>query len=152
MDSPLYLIVCLGPEGAAAIERTAHLVHDYHAAYWKALVLGHDDVPDEPRLPSCVTNATAYWVRKNFLRNQESPAPNVPAGVVLYRVPAKGWTLYLNGVSFVVNTDQGTQRALATFRDGLPAGVRVNETKDLMLQRETPESEWILRLYVERGK
>lgn len=79
------------------------LEKDYRLACIKALKAGQT-MPPSDGLPSLVASYVRYWALQAFGRADPVAEGDVP----VYHVPARGWSLLLNGVSFVVCSKQSS--------------------------------------------
>ncbi len=85
----------------------------YRLACVKALKAGQA-MPASDGLPSLVASYVRYWALQAFGRADPVAEGDVP----VYHVPARGWSLLLNGVSLVVCSKQSSPltRVVAVFQ------------------------------------
>jgi len=108
---------------AAALERS------YAAVCLEAYKNG--SAPPQTALPSVVASAVRFWTARRAIQGNFTPLTD---GLVpVYHVPARGWALFANGVSFVVGRGEG--RVLGVFSKELPAGC-VKENGQLVISRQ----------------
>lgn len=119
MTDAVHTIIILGELGEVLVRESAQLSQDYQKAVWEALV--RDQEPPTPAatpLPYVVSSMIRYYAVGNHRKGMGRPPDDLPGGVVVYRVPPRGWTLGDNGVSFVVHAPgKRCTRVFAVFRD-----------------------------------
>ncbi|MCH7553385.1 MAG: hypothetical protein IIC82_05270 [Chloroflexi bacterium] len=101
--------------GATRVEEACGMERAYRMACVEAL-RGGQLMPPSDGLPSLVASYVRYWALQAFGRADPVAEGDVP----VYHVPARGWSLLLNGVSLVVCSRQSSPdkltRVVAVFK------------------------------------
>lgn len=94
-------------------------------------------MPDAASLPSIVASYVRYWAVQAHGRADAVAGDDVP----VYHVPARGWTLLHNGVSFVICSRQSSPitRVAAVFDEGPKGPVKA----DAMLVLSKQPKGWL---------